>query len=182
MIHLPEPRREGFTLMELIIVMAILSILAVIITNTFSISLKRGRDSRRKDDLHSLAAALEAYYSDHTDSSGRNVYPIGISGVMHDYNNQSTTYGWGGAFKDANGTLYMVQIPQDPLQTQKYYYVSNGLSYAVYAKLENPFDEGDGVNQSGYTNATGTNCGNNGNVLCTYGISSSNTTPAAMAP
>lgn len=170
-------RQRGFTLIELLIVMMILSILTVVVTGTFSSSMRRGRDTRRKDDLRALSQALEAYYSDHVNSSGVNVYPTGTNGYIMGCGGTINNPGqcnWGGQFKDANNTLYMVLIPKDPLATQKYYYVSSGDSYKLYAMIENTLDQGDGVNQTGYTN---TNCSAGAAKDCTYGIASTNTTP-----
>ncbi len=158
--------------MELLIVMVILSILVAIATGTYASSSKRGRDNRRKNDLRSVATALETYYSD----KGR--YPDGTNGVIMGCGaGDSGACPWGDSttgFKDQYGTLYMVLIPSDPLDSQTYYYVSNGTSYKLYAKLENIHDAGDGVNQDGYT---GTDCDQNNTVMCNYGIASANTTP-----
>ncbi len=159
----------GFTLIELMVVMVILSILTVIVSGTFASSSRRGRDSRRKNDIRSITSALEAYYNDY------GFYPIGVGGIMTDYKT-GAQYTWGGQFKDSNNTLYMVLIPKDP-SIYKYYYVSpDGKTFKLYAKLENLQDAGDGVIQDppGYP---GTNCGTGSAVTCTYGISSSNTTP-----
>jgi len=161
--------KRGFTLIELLVVMAILSVLTVIVTGTFTSSMRRGRDSRRKDDLRSVSNALETYYND------KGVYPTGVGGVMVGCGALDAEYcSWGGEFEDQYGTLYMVLIPEDPLETQRYYYVSGGTNYKLYAKMENTLDEGNGVDQAGYS---GTNCGVSGTVLCTYGLSSTDTTP-----
>ncbi len=172
--HTVMSRTRGFTLIELLIVMVILSILAVIVTGTFASSTRRGRDTRRKNDLRAVASALEGYYND------KGYYPTSVNGVMHGCStNDSLDCSWGGKFDDKNGTLYMVLIPKDPIETQKYYYAvasyRGGLpdSYRLYAHLENTLDAGDGVLQNGYA---GTNCGASGTLLCTYAISSSNTT------
>lgn len=160
-------KQKGFTLIELMVVMVILSILAVIVTGTFASSSRRGRDSRRKSDLRAIASALEAYYND------KGVYPTGVGGVMYGCGNAAACT-WGtSVFKDQNNTLYMNMLPSDP-SIYTYYYVSSGTSYKLYAKMENTMDDGKGVSQSGYS---GTNCGISGAVLCTYGISSTNTTP-----
>ena len=164
--------RRGFTLMELLIVMVILSILVAIATGTYATSSKRGRDNRRKNDLRSVATALEAYFSD----KGR--YPTGVNGVMMGCGAGDTgACGWGdsGGFTDQYGTLYMVLVPSDPIDSQTYYYVSTtGANYKLYAKLENAYDAGDGVDQNGYAN---TDCSTDSNIECNYGIASANTTP-----
>lgn len=162
----------GFTLMELMIVMVILSILVALATGGYASSTRRGRDNRRKNDLHSVATALEVYFGD----KGR--YPTGVSGVMMGCGvGDSSACEWGNStngFKDQYGTLYMVAMPDDPKTTQTYYYVSSGTSYKLYARLENTNDAGDGVDQNGYS---GTNCSTVSTLLCTYGIASSNTKP-----
>lgn len=162
---------KGFTLMELLIVMVILSILVSIATGTYASSSKRGRDNRRKNDLRSVVTALESYYSD------KGVYPSSTNGVMMGCGaGDSGACPWGdsGGFRDQYGTLYMVLIPSDPIDSQTYYYVSTGTSYKLYAKLENIRDAGDGVDQNGYA---GTDCNVDSAVLCTYGVASANTTP-----
>lgn len=161
--------KKGFTLMELLIVMVILSILVAIASGTYASSTKRGRDNRRKNDVRNMSTALEAYYSD------KGAYPNGANGVMMGCGvGDSQVCSWGGQFKDQYNTLYMVLIPDDPIVSQTYYYISTGTSYKLYAKLENVRDEGNGVQQDGYS---GTDCSDDSAVLCTYGISSQNTTP-----
>ena len=165
-----ESRESGFTLMELMIVMVIMSILAAIVMGNYATSTKRGRDNRRKSDLRNIATALETYFND------KGAYPLGVSGVMNGCStNDSQACEWGQPFTDSQGTLYMTELPQDPVDVSTtYYYVSNGTSYKIYAKLENTLDTGAGVNTNGYA---GTNCSKTSTALCTYGIASSNTTP-----
>lgn len=157
--------------MELLIVMVILSILVAIATGTYASSSKRGRDNRRKNDLRSVATALETYFSD------KGQYPTGTNGVIMGCGaGDSGACPWGDSngFKDQYGTLYMVLMPKDPIDSQTYYYVSTGANYKLYARLENTRDAGDGVNQDGYS---GTDCSIDSTILCTYGIASANTKP-----
>lgn len=158
---------KGFTLMELMIVMVILSILVVIATGTYTTSTKRGRDNRRKNDLRNITTALESYYSD------KGAYPSSNAAgeIVGCGTLDSQACSWGGQFKDMNNTLYMVLMPTEPKSSQKYFYVSTGTTYALYAKLENIRDAGSGIKQEGYT---GTNCSVTGTALCTYGIASTN--------
>lgn len=162
-------KSEGFTLMELMIVMVIMSILASLVIGNFSTSTKRGRDTRRKTDLGNIQTALESYFND------KGVYPTGVTGVMTGCGvGDSMPCNWGSAFIDKYSTLYMNILPADPVSGKKYYYVSAGSSYKIYAKLENTLDTGTGVKQAGYA---GTNCATSGTTLCTFGVASSNTTP-----
>ena len=56
-------RRAGFTLIELIIVMAILGVLATVFVANYPASLDRSRDTQRKSDLKQYQTALESYAS-----------------------------------------------------------------------------------------------------------------------
>lgn len=49
----------GFTLIELMVVIAIISILAVIAITLFSGAQRNGRDARRRSDIQAMASALE---------------------------------------------------------------------------------------------------------------------------
>lgn len=65
---LREPRaarRAGFTLIELLIVVAIIAILAAIAVPNFLEAQTRSKISRTKNDLRTMATALEAYFVDY---------------------------------------------------------------------------------------------------------------------
>lgn len=57
-----QTKRSGFTLIELMIAISIIAIIAAVGITSFSQSQKLARDSRRKQDLRSIATALELYY------------------------------------------------------------------------------------------------------------------------
>lgn len=163
-------QKQGFTLVELMIVMVIMGILATIGVTAFISSQVKGRDTTRKGNLKAISQAIEMYYND------KGVYPTGSNGVI------PLCYTVAGAgpgacgkdfpvFKDSitNGATYMTKFPIDPVSTQKYYYVSSsGTQFQIYAHLENAQDS------TIITPAVPTtDCGG----ACNWGLSSANTNP-----
>lgn len=148
---------KGFSLIELIIAMAIIAILSSAIWGNFFTSLTKGKDSRRKQDLQSVAKALDIYFQD------LKAYPT------------STLPNWGSAFANPinSSVIYMQKLPNDPIfPSQNYCYESDdlhsltaGTYYRLYAKLENTSDP----NIIATTVCGGTDYN--------YGISSTNTSP-----
>lgn len=167
-------RMSGFTLMELLLVIVLLGFLIIAGLANFVSSLKKGRDSKRKNDLRQIAVALETYYNDFgkyplSDANGE-IKGCGANAAVAcpwapntEWNNTTT------------GTIYMLTLPTDPSPAQNYYYSSSdGTYFQLYALLENAQDTGTGIKQTGYT---GTNCLASSSTKCTYGVASTNKTP-----
>ncbi len=161
---------SGFTLMELLVVMAILGILIVAGLGSFTSSQKKSRDIKRKSDLRQISLSLETYYNDFgayplSDSSTHQIKGCGSAGT--------SLCDWGSPWKktpaSGTATVYMITLPSDPSSSRSYYYDSDGTYYRLYASLENEKDEGAGVKQAGYGSLA---CG--GSNACTYAISSPN--------
>lgn len=116
---------KGITLIELLIVMALISILAVALWGNFFTSLTKGRDSRRKQDLDAVSKSIELYYNDSKS------YP------------QPTQIIWGTVFTNPtdSSVIYMQKLPTDPAYpSSNYCYSSNGTYYKIYGNLENKED------------------------------------------
>ena len=104
--------KKAFTLIELLIVISIIGILLSITSFSYLTAQKKGRDSRRRQDLKAIQTALEQYYTEN------GVYPTGTA-IDSAFNNN--------------------QRPQDPKNTGTYVYNWNYLTadaYCVCAKLE----------------------------------------------
>lgn len=171
--------KRGFTLVELLVTITIIGILTSVGLSTFTSAQKKSRDVRRKNDLASIAKALEVYYNDH------NRYPADetgqIKGCTIDDPDTEEVCSWGLSFQHADtdpDTVYLVSLPDDPSSGRDYYYeaAADQKSYQLYNRLENTADPAvpkDGDTPQVYS---GTVCATD--TACNYGISSPNTTPA----
>lgn len=152
-------RKKGFTLVELLIVIAILSILSTLGVTNFQTARIKARDLNRKSDLASIAKSLEAYVNDHRS------YPTSDTSFRIKCKTDGSICDWGAEFSDTTGTVYIIKLPSDPGQ-YSYRYYSTGTSYTLHARLENNQDS------SLIPEVPGTTCG--GTSLCNYKVSSSN--------
>lgn len=162
-------KKNGFTLVELLVVMAIIGILATVSLANFRTSQIKARDAQRKHDLRQIGTALEVYMSDHGG------YPPAFPGD----GGKIKACGCGGGtmscdwdvdpgqreFCDEERTVYMIKVPGDPTGSPHYCYWSGGTSYKLYAKLENSKDPEAKLD---------VDCGGEN---YNFGISSPNTTP-----
>ena len=119
--------KSGLTLIELVVVMAILAVLSTVIGGNLLSSISKGRDSKRKQDLQSIAKALEIYYYDYK------AYPTPPMDI------------WGQQFVNDTdpSIIYMSKLPVDPsYPNSTYCYESNGSGsyFRIYANLENAND------------------------------------------
>src|SRR6186713_1738012 len=98
----------AFTLIELLIVVAIIAILAAIAVPNFLEAQTRAKVSRVRNDLRALATGIESYrvdnnsYPDGTDSATG--YDDRIADFLQQYGFQSSFYG----FRTRNGTALTV--------------------------------------------------------------------------
>lgn len=145
----------GFTLVELLVVMAILGVLVTLVAGGFRSSQARGRDAERKSDLKNIANALELYYSDY------GVYPASLS--------------WGTEFTDGR-TVYFKTLPQDIATGATYYYrvpdTPTNQKFQLFAHLENSKDP-DCINANCAAPGVSYSCGTGKN--CNFAITSPNT-------
>ena len=124
-------RYNGFTLIELMVVIAIMGILMVAGLVAYSSALKTARNGRRKEDLKEIQAALVIYKND------TGTYPVtsGWWGTCSGYGSHPNTGPTG--YIPGLAPNYMQSLPVQPLGAGNpqscYLYASDGIDYKVLA-------------------------------------------------
>jgi general secretion pathway protein G len=117
-------KKSGFTLIEILIVVAILAILTLTVIYSITHNLANSRDARRKADLERLKIAMEDYYGD------KNIYPPD------------------GSLGNCESEIlkpYLSSVPCDPKTKLPYCYIYDntdpkGQTYKILASFENEDD------------------------------------------
>ena len=79
---LKQLRKEsGFTIIELLIVIAIIGILATLVLTNFQGAQAKGRDTVRKNDINSLYQKLEEYYNEKGGYPNGNISTTVLPGI-----------------------------------------------------------------------------------------------------
>lgn len=103
---------KGFTLIEIIVVVAVIGILSLVVFASFEDSRKKGRDTARHADIQQLGAAVQVYGATY------NRYPA--------------------ALEDLVTADLFATLPTDPLGTDEYVYAyeNKGNCFTLSAKSE----------------------------------------------
>lgn len=141
---------KGFTLVELLIVIAIIGILASLISVNFVGIRQRARDSQRKSDVRQIQSALELYRTDN------GAYPSGFQN--YSITNTASCSPASPVSFILGSVTYMTKVPCDPLAVYNggnYFYSSNGTTYTVTACLENANDGDQNATNTPPANGSG---------------------------
>jgi prepilin-type N-terminal cleavage/methylation domain-containing protein len=115
--------QSGLSMVEVLIVTAIIGLLVIIAITTLPEQLRKGRDGRRKSDLQKIKIAFENYYSDNDCYPPPEILDNCGSEVL---------------------SPYMASIPCDPQTKTKYLYAPEASScpqyYRVFSNLELDID------------------------------------------
>lgn len=114
MIKSNRKKAEGFTIIELLIVMAILGMLAVMVAPNLFNQAAGARQDAARSQMSSLGSALDAYRLD------MGQYPDDLDGLV---DNDSNRDAW-------NGPYLRGDVPLDPWGN-KYEYESSGRNYSL---------------------------------------------------
>ncbi len=136
-------RNLGFTLIEILVVVAIIGMISAVVMVSLRTARAKGRDAKRKSDLVQLQKALELY------QLNNNGYPLTGSGNSCGGNPNTQSNKWGGLnsgtslnqSSGANGWIpnlaptYLLQLPVDPAAGSAswsgYNYCSDGSMYKI---------------------------------------------------
>ena len=137
---------RGFTLVELLIVIAVMGILTGIGLTSFTFTIQKSRDAKRKSDLTLISKAIVAWAGDfggYPDDDGTGRF------LACDPSNSFKTTGvfnvcnWGGAlsaFTNDGFQTYLAKIPAEPQGSFKYYYKKSTDGFSLFSILENTSD------------------------------------------
>ncbi len=124
--------KKGFTFLELLIVVAVMSVLGFITYTQFAEAKAKSRDVSRKSDLNEVSKAIQTYFADygHLPQKGNDSDP--------DINSL-----WGKPFVDASGYVYMKQMPKEQyLPDKPYCYEADSKAkiFKLFTDLESKSD------------------------------------------
>ncbi|MBU1037029.1 type II secretion system GspH family protein [Patescibacteria group bacterium] len=167
------PQQQGFTFIEMLVVIVIIGILLTLALMFLSGSRTRARDTQRFSDIKTVQAAIELYIQNNAQK-----LPPGL-GV--DY--ELTDYDWNDLRTDLFPYLENSELPRDPREDDgySYSYCAYRHNYLLVAVMENNQDiDSDIDSDPGYgpidctsntldcnDNGLGQLAGKTGSVFCT---------------
>jgi len=130
----PRQYQEGFTLIELMVVILIIGLLATIVVQNLRSATDKAKRVKAQADISQLKSALDRYYLD------AGSYPTtdqGLNALMTAPSNGNIPHDWSGP--------YIERIPPDPWGNQ-YFYQSDGDTYVLKSFGADGVEGGEGKN------------------------------------
>jgi general secretion pathway protein G len=159
---MPQRIKTGFTLIEVMVVVAIIGVLLALSAAGLQGARASSRDAQRKSQLEDIRSALEIYRSDcgsYPAASGAHGLAFGTGTLVGT-----------GVGNCSSSNVYMSAIPQDPQS------VSKGLSYEYVTSGSNTSYSLCAITEHGSASSTG--CGGSGTQKCgTTGCNYTKTNP-----
>jgi len=118
-------KRDGISLIEVMVVVCILAILTVIFSANYMTQLKKGRDGRRKADMQRIKISFEDYYNDN------GCYPTDVL-VFENCHSKDL-------YVDGGFAPWLASIPCDPLENSYEIIVDESTcpsQFAIYTNME----------------------------------------------
>ncbi len=109
-----QTKKKSFTLIELLIVVAMVALISILAISSFGGTRTKARDTKRLADIKQIQTALEMYYSDQSDYPSGTDLKLGADGVSRClYHNTFADTGFQASC--ASGAItYMGKVPTDP--------------------------------------------------------------------
>ncbi|MEK7546633.1 MAG: type II secretion system protein [Patescibacteria group bacterium] len=155
--------KKGFTLIEILIVVAIIAVLASMVLVGFGPAQRQGRDARRISDLRQVQNALELYYSKCGYYPGTTQASAPCGGFS------SLGNSWSGLVTALTASnIGINSVPNDPSGGKSYSYGTNsdGSIYILESNLEDT--NNPALQQSYKTNEFGVDCATSGHYCIKF--------------
>lgn len=169
----PIKESDGFTLVELLVVIAVLATVIGLSLPNFLGARARARDTRRKGEMNQLRTALQLYFNDYKSFPSNSVMG-GINGCgtlgtdACPQTGCAASFAAGGsiACDTTNGTIYMLRLPGDTTSSMFYYQVNSGSDFCAKIALENPSDGDAASSQARCAALCGANASGSDYAVC----------------
>ncbi len=137
-----QNEQKGFSLVELLIVIAIIILLGLISVIALNDQRAKARDSKRISDIRQIMTALEFYHSDN------NEYPAVTAQISLGKSDavklcSKAIGGFVSAQTPCDEKVYMPIVPADPLGDKSYLFSGSASGYDIVFTTEKPSSLGE---------------------------------------